>query len=108
MYKLFSLLGLCILNLTLVAQASAREIDPTKPLSDYQLIENKLVGKKSLVLDAIIHGDKIHTALINNTALQVGDSYGEYTLVAVNDDSVLLRTDDETIKLYIFSGVIAK
>lgn len=103
MYKFLFILKLIIVLPVMAA------VDPTKPLSGYSAQgKTHVVGEKPLVLEAIIHGDKIHTAVINNTTLKVGDTIREHRLVAVNDDSVVLRTADETIKLYIFSGVIAK
>ena len=103
MSKLFFLL--CIFT---VLPISAQGVDPTKPLQGYSLTDNNFIGEKKLVLEAIIHGDSVHTVVINKKTLKVGDSINEHRLVAVNDDSVVLRTDTETIKLYIFTGVIAK
>lgn len=103
MYKL-----LVIPLLFMALSAHAKGTDPTKPLIGYDLIESNVVGGKKLVLEAIIHGYKVHTAIINSKTLKVGDTIMEHRLVAVNDDSVVLRTGSETLKLYIFSDVIAK
>lgn len=103
MYKL-----LLIFWVFIMYSVNAKGIDPTKPLSGYDTTENNVIGGSKLVLEAIIHGHKVHTAVINSQTLNVGDTIMEHRLVAVNDHSVVLRTESETIKLYIFSDVIAK
>lgn len=87
-------------------QLSAQSADPTKPFSYSGGSEQ--VAQQKLVLESIIHGDGVHTAVINGKPLQVGDYIGEHRLVAVNNDSVVLRTETERLKLSVFSGVIVK
>lgn len=101
MYKLLFLIFIA-------SSVSAQGVDPTKPLKGYNLAENNFVGEDKLILEAIVHGDAVHTVVINKKTLKVGDTIREHRLVAVNDNSVVLRSATETIKLYIFSGVIAK
>lgn len=112
MFKVFlSTIGL---SLFIVVSSHAKSVDPTAPLKRQgeQLTgpEGGVTGQQQqpLVLEAIIHGVKVHTVVINNQELQVGDRIGEYRLVAVNDDSAVLRSADERIKLYMFSGVKVK
>lgn len=87
---------------------AAQGSDPTRPLTGFALIGTSAQGSQKLVLEAIVHGDAIHTAVINNKKLKVGGMIGEYTLTAVNDTSVVLRSGEEKIKLSLFSSVIAK
>lgn len=94
-------------SISLVSQGNAQNVDPTKPFSG---VTSTASGeqKKALVLESIIHGDGIHTVVINGKKLQVGDTIGEHRLVAVNDASVVLRSDTERLKLHVFSSVIVK
>lgn len=85
----------------------AKGVDPTKPFG-YQASSGGAIEQQQLVLESIIHGDKIHTVVINSHVMKVGDYIGEYRLVAVNDGSVVLRSDTERLKLYIFSSKIIK
>ncbi len=85
----------------------AQSADPTRPFT-YQGNKAGENSPEKLVLESIIHGDQIHTVIISGKQMQVGDSIGEHRLVAVNDDSVVLRTATERLKLYVFSGVIVK
>ena len=89
--------------------AVAQGADPTKPFSMTSGSSAKAMSTKGpLVLESIIHGNKIHTAVINGQVMQVGDVIGEHRLVAVNNDSAVLRTLTERVKLSVFSGVIVK
>ena len=88
----------------------SKGLDPTKPLfGSKQSSTVKIVNK--LVLEGIFHsshGGKTHTAIINGKALKVNDTIGEYRLVAVNDDSVVLRSSEKRLKLSVFSTVTKK
>ena len=84
------------------------ENDPTKPFSGGKTIFGQTVKSKPLVLQSIIHGHNTHTVIINDQLMKVGDTIGEYRLIAVNDKSVLLRSAEESKKLYIFSELSAK
>ena len=64
--------------------------------------------KNKLVLQSIIHGDGIHTAVINGKVIKPGEQVAQYRLEAINDASVVLRNDDETLKLYVFKQSIIK
>ena len=75
---------------------ASQGLDPTKPLtgaSAYLSDDEKI--KRHLVLEGIFHGKKVHTVVINGKTMIVNDYIGEYRLVAVNDDSVVLRSTDE-------------
>jgi|TARA_B110000908_G_C9967741_1_gene319768 hypothetical protein len=92
------------------ATSNLTGVDPTKPLFGSK--QSKVVKvAKNLVLQSIFHGsygEKTHTAIINGMVLQVNDYIGEYRLVAVNDDSVVLRSSDKRLKLSIFSSIVKK
>jgi hypothetical protein len=89
----------------------AQNIDPTKPLSSSEFSStNKSIktGKAALVLESIVHGYEVHTAVINGQVLKVGDFIRQYKLVAVNNTSVVLRSAEKRLKLSVFSGVVVK
>lgn len=88
--------------------ASAANIDPTKPFGQGVASLNNDVVTNKLVLQSIIHGDDLHTAVINGKIVKPGEFIGQYRVVAVNDVSVVLRSDDERIKLYVFKQSIIK
>lgn len=101
-----NLLGL----LLVVAVMPAFSADPTKPFTvgSGAVSGAEKQADKSLVLESIIHGPEVHTAVINGKPMQVGDSIGEFRLVAVNDKSVVLRSEEESKKLHIFSSAVIK
>lgn len=108
MYKYKTiLLSTLVLPLVISTYVVAQSTDPTKPLA-YSGGSSGQVEKQKLVLESIIHGDEIHTVVINGKKLQVGDYIGEHRLVAVNNDSAVLRTATERLKLHVFSSVIVK
>jgi len=90
---------------------SAQSVDPTKPLSNDGLPSMTNAGKTikaELILESIVHGYEVHTAVINGQVLKVGDSILQYKLVAVNNSSVVLRSEEKRLKLSVFSGVVVK
>lgn len=82
--------------------------DPTKPFGVVSSSYGEVTKVKTMTLDSIIHGAGVHTAIINGKLVKVGDYIGEFKLVAVNDKSVLLRSEEESKKLFIFSELVAK
>ena len=103
MFKLSLLIVLYLLSFQGITQNS----DPTKPFNSSTQASSNVV-KKGLVLETIIHGKKVHSAIISGRLLKVGDYIGQHKLVAVNRSSVVLRSDDERLQLSIFSGVVVK
>jgi len=87
----------------------AKNIDPTKPLSAHGVSStNKVKKVNELVLETIVYGDNIRTAIINGKLLKVGDTIGGHEVLVVNDKSVTLGRDQERLKLTIFSDVVVK
>jgi MSHA biogenesis protein MshK len=82
--------------------------DPTKPFNAAFDVNNAEIEAEKLVLQTIIHGDGVHTVIINGKVMSVGESIGEYKLMAVNDKSVVLRSENESKKLHVFSQAIVK
>lgn len=101
MFKIYLLILVVFSVQTLAAS------DPTKPFSGYSKIAK---GKQQagLVLKSIIHGEGVRTVIINNKVMKVGDNIGEYKLIAVNNNSVILRSDEGRKKLSLFSSAITK
>ncbi|NQZ21654.1 MAG: hypothetical protein HRT53_06295 [Colwellia sp.] len=91
--------------------SDAQNVDPTKPLSSSgfsSMSKVEKAGKAALVLESIVHGYEVHTAVINGQVLKVGDFIRQYKLVAVNNTSVVLRSAEKRLKLSVFSGVVVK
>mgnify|MGYP000100189656 FL=1 len=98
----------CLLFNSFNAVANNNGVDPTKPLSGSKQSKAVNLGKK-LVLESIFHGSNggsMRTAIINGKPLKVNDTIGEYTLVAVNDNNVVLRSSEKRVKLSIFADVV--
>lgn len=81
--------------------------DPTRPFG-HKATSIIAPGEKKLVLQSIIHGDGIHTAVINGKVLRTLDRIGEYQLTAINDQSVVLRSKSKQLKLHIFKNNLVK
>lgn len=91
----------------IVNQACAAQNDPTRPFGHSATSMAAPDGKK-MVLEAIISGDDIHTVIISGKILKVFDYIGEYQLTAVNDQSVILRSKKQRLKLTMFKGNVVK
>lgn len=102
MFKLF-----IIIALVFTSKVLAVDVDPTRPFGK-GLSQSYVKEEDKLVLESIVHGEGIHTAVINGKVLQVNQSIGQYHLVAVNDDSVVLRSETERLKLYVHKTSVLK
>lgn len=91
----------------MAAQAFSAQNDPTRPFGHSATSAATPDGKK-MVLESIIHGDGIHTVVISGKVLKTFDYIGEYQLTAVNDQSVILRSNKQRLKLTIFKGNVVK
>lgn len=92
----------------MVSQVSAAQLDPTKPFGHSGLSTSITPEGKKMVLESIVHGDGIHTVVISGKVLKTFDYFGEYQLTAVNDESVIMRSETERVKLTIFKDNIVK
>ena len=102
MFKYFILTTLFLSGVTSAAT------DPTQPFGRGAIGSAPVEKINQMKLESIIHGNGVHTVIINGKLLKVGDYIGDFKLVAVNDKSVVLRSEDERKKLHIFSELTAK
>ena len=107
MFKSSKTFLLLIILASMTSQAYAAKVDPTRPFG-HKASSTAAPGGKKMVLESIIHGDGIHTVVISGKVLKTFDYIGEYQLTAVNDQSVILRSKTERLKLNIFKGNIVK
>lgn len=106
MFKFTTLfIFLCGFSCT-VTQALA-QTDPTRPFG-HSATSSITSNDKKLILESIIHGDGIHTVVINGEVLKTLDYIGEYQLTAVNDQSVILRSKTKQLKLHLFKSDLVK
>lgn len=85
----------------------AQDVDPTKPLSGSGHVD-KEEYKKGLNLETIIYSAKNKSAIISGKLMKVGDYIGDHELITVNASHVILRSDEERVKLSMFSNVVTK
>jgi MSHA biogenesis protein MshK len=98
---------LCLSLAIFSSNAIAQQVDPTGPFG-HSGKSSQVAAEKKLVLESIIHGDGIHTVVINGQVMRPNDTIGEYRLTAVNDQSVILRSDTQRLKLHIFKESVVK
>jgi MSHA biogenesis protein MshK len=98
---------LSIILLSIASHASAAKVDPTRPFG-HKGPSTIIPINEQMVLESIIHGDGIHTVVISGKVLKTLDYIGEYQLTAVNDQSVILRSKTERLKLNVFKGSVVK
>jgi len=91
----------------MACSAFAAKVDPTRPFG-HKASSTAVPGGKKMVLESIVHGDGIHTVVISGRVMKTFDYIGEYQLTAVNDQSVILRSKTQRIKLNIFKSNIVK
>lgn len=106
---MFKLITLCVLvcGLSCSLSQAIADTDPTRPFG-HSATSSITAEKKKLILESIIHGDGIHTVVINGKVLKPFDHIGEYQLIAVNDQSVILRSETQRLKLKIFKRNVVK
>jgi MSHA biogenesis protein MshK len=83
------------------------ETDPTRPFG-HSARSSVTPDDKKLILESIIHGEGIHTVVINGEVLKTLDYIGEYQLTAVNDQNVILRSKTKHLKLHLFKSDLVK
>lgn len=91
-----SLLVLCLfLSTSLVAQARDLNFaDPLRPFSHAQALTPEQQAQARLHLQAILTGNRGSYAVINNQPVSVGDEVDGYTILQINNGSVVLGKDN--------------
>jgi MSHA biogenesis protein MshK len=81
----------------------AADIDPTRPFGvDGTETNNQKNPGSGFVLSSIIHGDGIHTAVINGKIYKMFDYVGDFRITAINSHSVILRNKAKRLKINVF------
>jgi MSHA biogenesis protein MshK len=89
--------------LLLSCQSMATDTDPTGPFGVSGSGNNgSLLPNGGFQLTSIIHGDGIHTAVINGKIYKMFDYVGEYRITAINSHSVIMRSKKKRLKIDIF------
>jgi MSHA biogenesis protein MshK len=101
-FKIAFSLNLWLLAFSVTNTLMAAELDPTKPFEYSGAMVGQENSKNGFVLSSIVHGEGIHTAIINENIYQLFDYIGEYQITAINSDSVILRNKTERLTLNIF------
>lgn len=83
--------------------SNAADVDPTRPFGVSGTGSNiQLKRDGGFILSSIIHGDGIHTAVINGEIYKMFDYVGEYRITAINSHSVIMRSKSKRLKINIF------
>ena len=106
MFK-FTALFIFLCGLLCTVTQVLADTDPTRPF-DHSATSSHTPNDQKLVLESIIHGDGVHTVVINGEVLKTFDHIGEYQLTAVNDQSVILRSKTKQLKLHVFKSDLVK
>ncbi|WP_338362654.1 agglutinin biogenesis protein MshK [uncultured Pseudoalteromonas sp.] len=104
--KNLSLYSLCM---CCVFSASSAQIlrDPTQP-SNAPILKGATVKSKALSLESIIKSEKQYTAIISEQLYKPGDVIGEFRVLTINANSVLLANSNKQIKLELYDYEIKK
>ena len=81
----------------------AASVDPTRPFGASGS-NNSVKRDGGFKLTSIIHGDGIHTAVINGNIYKMYDNIGEFRITAINSHSVILRSKSKRLKINIFKS----
>ena len=105
-FNLFLTAGLLVVATTLTLPISlAADVDPTRPFGvSGSGSDSQLKRDGGFLLTSIIHGDGIHTAVINGKIYKMFDYVGEYRITAINSHSVILRSKTKRLKINIFKN----
>jgi MSHA biogenesis protein MshK len=98
---LFAYIILSVIILLLPIQSMATDTDPTGPFG-VSGNNGSLSPNGGLQLTSIIHGDGIHTAVINGKIYKMFDYVGEYRITAIISHSVIMRSKTKRLKIDIF------
>ncbi|PKG85250.1 hypothetical protein CXF85_06555 [Colwellia sp. 75C3] len=83
----------------------AADVDPTRPFGVSGSSSNSEIKRvDGFVLTSIIHGDGIHTAVINGKIYKMFDYIGEHRITAINSHNVILRSKSERLKISVFKS----
>jgi MSHA biogenesis protein MshK len=103
-----SLLTTSLLVVVIVLTSSvslAADVDPTRPFGVSGTGNNNQVKRDGgFILTSIIHGDGIHTAVINGKIYKMFDYVGEYRITAINSHNVILRSKSKRLKINVFKS----
>lgn len=104
--RLFSFTSInvfCLLLAFTSINAVSANLDPTRPFGASGFSSSaKIKSEGGLSLTSIIHGDGIHTAVINGKIYKMFDYVGEYRITAINSHSVILRSETKRLKINVF------
>lgn len=104
-FNFFIALSICATSMFFSLVSIAASVDPTRPFGMSGSGDGLYIDKENgYKLTSIIHGDGIHTAVINGKIYKMFDYVGEYRITAINSHSVILRNKSERRKLYIFNS----
>ncbi len=100
------IIGSVVVTTHLISPVSwAADVDPTRPFGVNGSGSNSQIKRNAgFVLTSIIHGDGIHTAVINGKIYKMFDYIGEYRITAINSHSVILRSKSKRLKINIFKS----
>jgi MSHA biogenesis protein MshK len=94
-----------VVTVTTSSLSLAFDVDPTQPFGVSNSGSNTQIKlEDDFVLSSIIHGDGIHTAVINGEIYKMLDYVGEYHITAINSHSVILRSESKLLKINIFNN----
>jgi MSHA biogenesis protein MshK len=83
----------------------AADTDPTRPFGMSGSGSNgKIIKDSGFRLTSIIHGDGIHTAVIDGKIYKMFDYVGDYRITAINSHSVILRSKTKRLKINVFKN----
>ena len=95
--------GLIVITVLLSSVIMAADIDPTRPFGvDGTETNSQKKPDSGFVLSSIIHGDGIHTAVINGKIYKMFDYVGDFRITAINSHSVILRNKAKRLKINVF------
>ena len=107
MFKSNNIFLLLFVVALMAGETSAAKVDPTRPFG-HKASSTATPSSKKMVLESIIHGDGIQTVVISGKVLKAFDYIGEYQLTTVNEQSVILRSETQRLKLNIFKDSVVK
>ena len=88
-------------------QAFSAKVDPTRPFGHKGLTTITPEGK-ALVLESIISGDGVKTVVVSGNILKMHDYIGEYQLIEVKTQSVVLSSESDQVELTLFKDNLIK
>ena len=97
--------SIIVFGLIIACGVAAQSVDPTRPLDGSQISSSYTSLSNELVLQSIITNSQEKRVIISGQLLMLGQHINQYTLTKISDKEVTLSSQENSIKLSLYTSV---